>query len=220
MKHEDNFESLVMRINPPRKYTLQDAVQRPYPRFADLMEFTEGEGFRASFPTALRTWWIVGIVAIIGLWVIFVPVGTGLGFIAPSWDNRGYSGGYYTPVPLLITIGVLLLVSYLILRAIFPRIIVQADREKITVGKFRYNWDHAQGLRTGYSVGGVEKASKQWKFAGLRMAYGPWSHDLPYLVNDYYSAAYIVWVNQLLETVQTNTVAVNNPHAGIRIQQY
>ena len=209
-----------MRINPPREYTPQDAAQRPYPRFANLIELTEGEGFKASIPTALRTWGIIGIVAIIGLWAIFVPVGTGLGFVAPSWNGRGYSNGYYSPRPLLITIGVLLLISYFILRTIFPRIIVQADRDKITVGKFRYSWDYAQGLRTGYSVGGGEKDSKQWKFAGLRMAYGPWSHDLPYLVNDYYSAAYIVWVNQLLETVQTSTAAMNNPNAGIRIQQY
>ncbi|KAA8605138.1 hypothetical protein AL036_20500 [Salipiger aestuarii] len=212
MKHEDNFESFVMRINPPRKYTPQDAAQRPYPRFADLMEFTEGESFKASIPAVLRTWWIVGIVAIIGLWVIFVPVGFGLSFVAATWER----GGYFNPLPLLITIGVLLVVSYGILRAVFPRIIVHADREKITVGKFRYSWDYAQGLRAGYSVGGVEKDNKQWKFAGLRMAYGQWSHDLPYMVNDYYSAAYIVWVNQLLETIQVASSAVNDIQAGKR----
>lgn len=221
MKHEDNFESFVLRVNPPRKYSTEDAARRPHPRFANLITFAKGEGFKASIPTVLRTWWIVGILAIISLWVICIPLGVSLGIVGPAWDNRGnFTDPHFSPVPLLVTIAILLAVSYGILRVIFPRIIIEADRQKITVGKFRYSWNHAQGLRVGYSVGGVEKTSKQWKFTGLRMAYGEWSHDLPYLVNDYYSAAYIVWVNQLLETVQTNTVAVNNPQAGIRQQMY
>lgn len=52
------------------------------------------------------------------------------------------------------------------------------------------------------------------------MAYGQWSHDLPYMVSDYYSAAYVVWVNQLLETIQTNPETVNDTAAGIKQQMY
>ncbi|WP_037952998.1 hypothetical protein, partial [Sulfitobacter donghicola] len=59
-----------------------------------------------------------------------------------------------------------------------------------------------------------------FKYKGLRMAYGQWSHDLPYMVSDYYSAAYVVWVNQLLETIQTNPETVNDTAAGIKQQMY
>ncbi len=36
MKHKDKFEALMLRVNPPRKYSLTEAAIRPHPRFADL----------------------------------------------------------------------------------------------------------------------------------------------------------------------------------------
>ena len=225
MNHKDSFESFMLRVNPPRKYGLKDAAIRPYPRFASLIEFNEGQGFKASIPTVIKTWWIVGLIGIALMWFIFVPVGTGMGFVDGFYDNRGrFSRGYFNPAPLLITIAILVAVSYGILRVIFPRIIIEADRDKITVGKYRYSWDRAEGLRVGYSLGGVEKSAQQgffWlKFTGLRMAYGQWSHDLPNMVSDYYSVAYVVWINQLLETINIKTDTVNDAAAGIKQQMY
>ena len=220
MKHEDKFEALMLRINPPRKYSQTDATIRPHPRFADLSEFSKGESFTASVPTVIKTWWVVGLFGILALWIIFVPVGIGFSIVAPTWERNGY----FNPLPIIIMIGVLIVATYAILRAIFPRIAITATRDGISVGKYRYSWDNAEGLRAGYSVGGVEKSDEQgffwFKYKGLRMAYGQWSHDLPYMVSDYYSAAYVVWVNQLLETIQTNPETVNDAAAGIKQQMY
>ena len=225
MKHEDKFEALMLRINPPRKYSQTDAAIRPHPRFADLSEFSKGESFTASIPTVIKTWWVVGLFAIAALWIVLPPIGITMGFIEGFYDNRGrFTRGYYNPMPIIITIGILLAATYAILRAIFPRITITATRDGISVGKYRYSWDNAEGLRAGYSVGGVEKSDEQgffwFKYKGLRMAYGQWSHDLPYMVSDYYSAAYVVWVNQLLETIQTNPETVNDAAAGIKQQMY
>lgn len=225
MKHEDNFEAFMLRINPPQSMPSTDAPIRPYPRFASLPEFTQGEGFVATIPTVRRSWWVVGLLGIAALWFTFVPIGIGWGFVDGFYDNRGrWSAGYYNPIPLLIAIGVLVAVSYVILRAIFPRIKITADRSEIRVGKFRYDWNTAAGMRVGYSIGGVERSSEQgflwFKYTGMRMAYGQWGHDLPYMVSNYYSVAYAAWINQLLETVELNTETVNNPAAGIKQELY
>lgn len=162
MKHEDKFEALMLRINPPRKYSLTDAAIRPHPRFADLSEFSKGESFTASIPTVIKTWWVVGLFAIVALWIVLPPIGITMGFIEGFYDNRGrFTRGYYNPMPIIITIGVLLATTYATLRAIFPRITITATRDGISVGKYRYNWDNAEGLRAGYSVGGVEKVTNK-----------------------------------------------------------
>lgn len=226
MKHKDTFEAFMLKANPPKKFIIQqDAAIRPYPRFANLSEISKGESFTASIPTVIKTWWLFGLFAIVALWLIVPPIGITMGFVEATYDNRGrYIQGYFNPMPLVITVGVLLAITYGILRAIFPRILITATRDGISVGKYRYSWDNAEGLRAGYSVGGVEKSDEQgffwFKYKGLRMAYGQWSHDLPYMVSDYYSAAYVVWVNQLLETIQTNPETVNDTAAGIKQQMY
>lgn len=225
MKHEDKFEALMLRINPPRKYSLTDAAIRPHPRFADLSEFSKGESFTASVPTVIKTWWVVGLFAIAALWLTIIPML--IVWSTRGWytDNRGnFFEASFSYTSFLLGVAVLLAATYAILRAIFPRITITATRDGISVGKYRYSWDNAEGLRAGYSVGGVEKSDEQgffwFKYKGLRMAYGQWSHDLPYMVSDYYSAAYVVWVNQLLETIQTNPETVNDTAAGIKQQMY
>jgi len=220
MKHEDGFEAFMLRVNPPQTSPPTDAPIRPYPRFASLPEFTQGEGFLATIPTVRRSWWIVGLLGIAALWLTFIPVGIGLSFVAPTWERNGY----FTPIPLLIAIGVLVAVSYAILRAIFPRIKIMADRSEIRVGKFRYDWNTAAGMRVGYSIGGVERSSEQgflwFQYTGMRMAYGQWGHDLPYMVSSYYSVAYAAWINQLLETIQHDRESVNDAAAGIKQELY
>lgn len=220
MKHEDGFEAFMLRVNPPQTTPPTDAPIRPYPRFANLPEFTQGEGFVATIPTVRRSWWIVGLLGIAALWFTFIPVGIGLSFVAPTWERNGY----FTPIPLLIAVGVLVAVSYAILRAIFPRIKITADRSEIHVGKFHYDWNTAAGMRVGYSIGGVERSSEQgflwFQYTGMRMAYGQWGHDLPYMVSSYYSVAYAAWINQLLETIQHDSESVNDAAAGIKQELY
>ena len=225
MFHEDKFEALMLRINPPRRFSQTDASIRPHPRFANLSEFTEGVSFTASIPTVIKTWWVVGLIGILALWSVAVP--TLIVWSAIGWytDSRGnFYEASFSYTTFLFGIAILLGLSYVILRAIFPRIIITASRDGISVGKYRYSWDRAEGLRAGYSVGGAEKSHEEgflwFKYVGIRMAYGQWSHDLPYMVGDYYSAAYVVWVNQLLETIQTNPETVNDAAAGIKQQMY
>ncbi|WP_162176406.1 hypothetical protein, partial [Sulfitobacter donghicola] len=163
------FEALMLRINPPRKYSLTDAAIRPHPRFADLSEFSKGESFTASIPTVIKTWWVVGLVVIALLWMTLPPLGFALGFVEEEWGHvRGrwqkLNGAYWSPVPIVLMFAALGAASYGIWRLIFPRIAITATRDGISVGKYRYSWDNAEGLRAGYSVGGVEKSDEQGFF--------------------------------------------------------
>lgn len=225
MKHEDGYEAFWLRVNPAQDMTGTDAPVRPYPRFASLPEFTPGESFTATIPTALRTWWVFGVLVIGALWFFVLPLGIALGIDAGGFDNRGrLIQPSFSWTPGIFTAIVLAAVSYGIWRAVFPRIKIQVDREVIQVGKYRYTWDTASGMRVGYSIGGVERSSEEgvlWvKFTGMRMAYGQWGHDLPYMTNTYYSVAYAAWINQLLETIKHNTETVNDPAAGIKQELY
>jgi len=221
MKHEDGFEAFAMRINPAKAYELKDAPVRPYPRFAELKDFEPGTRFKATIPTALRTWWFVGILAVIALWVIFIPLGFSWGIDLGGYDNRGrFTQPSVSYGPVMIMAIVLVALSWAILRAVFPRIVIEADKDEILVGKYRYGWNNAAGMRVGYSIGGVERSNEQWKFCGLRMAYGQWGHDLPYMASGYYSVAYVAWINQLLETIKHDMESVNDAAAGIKQQMY
>ena len=106
--------------------------------------------------------------------------------------------------------------TWVILRAVYPRIRIRADEKGITVHDRVYSWDKAQGFRLGYSLGGVEREDTQWRYSGLRMAYGNWGDDLPYMVRHYYAPAYIVFLNGLLENIAPRGPADDAAETGIK----
>ena len=82
---------------------------------------------------------------------------------------------------------------------------------------YKFDWDNLGGLRLGYSAGGKEMAREQWGHTGLRMTYGAWGFDLPYMTPSYYAAAYVVWVNMLFDTIGKNPDTMDNsPEEGFK----
>ena len=115
----------------------------------------------------------------------------------------------------VLSVAAVIVVFMVLHHFLLPRIKVTADREGITVGRYKFDWEHSEGLRLGYSAGGKERENKQLGYVGLRMSYGAWGFDLPYMVNGYYSAAYVVWVNMMLETIGKHPDEMtNDPQAG------
>lgn len=223
-EHKDWFESLMFKLNPPTPGPLGfiSPALRPYPRFFHLSEFQDGQKFSASIPVARRTWWLVGWGAIVCLWVFALPGGVALSWIPVEWDYRTnrQAGGHLSWIGVSVTVIVLAVLTYVIWRAIFPRITIQADREGVKVGAYHFDWQHIEGFRMGYSSGGVERDEKQLWFHGLRIAYGPFGHDLPYLVRNYYVPVYVVYLNQLLGTIKVDGSTLSNQRAGIRQEMY
>ena len=110
--------------------------------------------------------------------------------------------------PFVLGVAALIAATWVVWWAAFPRIRITADQKEIRVHGRQYGWDTAKGFRLGYSLGGVERTDSQGFYAGLRMAYGPWGDDLPFMVRDYYAPAYIMFLNQALQSVQPRAVDI------------
>ncbi|MEE4212573.1 MAG: hypothetical protein V2I43_25285 [Parvularcula sp.] len=201
--HRDWYEALMIRLTPAIEVTPSNVTIRPLPRFAVLEHFKAGKGFKATIPTARRTWWALGWVGQVVLWLGGVPLAYVSSWAGGDWDRRRamFIEPYFVDVLFLFFLAVIAAVSFVIWRVTHPRITVKADQTGIIVGGRRYGWERASGMRIGYSLGGVERSSQQMVYTGLRMAYGQWGDDLPYMVRNYYAPAYVVWLNGLLEAV-------------------
>ena len=224
--YKDWYEALLIRLNPPRPPIgphVEPAV-RPLPRFFQLPEFKRGERFVATIPTAVRTWWIVGLLAIAAIWFFGIPLAGWWAWIPwkIEWvQGRNIeTGGYLSKFRILIALSVFAALSHLIWRLIFPRIIISADQTGIKIDRFTYSWEDAAGFRMGYAAGGVERDEKQLWYHGLRFANGPYGDDLPYMVSNYYIPVYVVLLNQLLELVHVDGSGVANQNEGIKQEMY
>lgn len=198
-------EKLWLRLKPPLRAAVSFPVAlRNVPRFLNVSEFEEGQRFTITVPTARRTWWVVALVAVIGLWVALTPVIFFASF-SGGYINRSYVEPYFNPLLFGLYLLPLLAATWAAWWWAFPRIRISADHEFIRIRGRQYDWDRARGFRLGYSLGGVERQDKQGPYSGLRMAYGPWGDDLPFLVRNYYAPAYVLFLNDALKAIEPRT---------------
>jgi hypothetical protein len=205
------FERLWLRLKPPLRAPVALPVGvRELPRFLTVSDFTEGQSVSIIIPTARRTWWIVAVLGLLAFWAIALPLLVPFSMAGGFYDrgSNAYVDPYFNPLLFAFYLLPLLGVTWLVWWAAFPRIRITADQKEIRVHGRRYGWDRAKGFRLGYSLGGVERKDSQGFYAGLRMAYGPWGDDLPFMVRDYYAPAYIMFLNQALQSVQPRAVDI------------
>ena len=131
------------------------------------------------------------------IWLVFFPIGLGLSTVSASWDRSAF----FNPIPLSVTFVLLLLATYGLFRLAFPRICIRADADGVQVGDLFFRWEKVEGFRMGYSIGGVVRHANQYPFHGVRMAYGNYGEDLPYLFSSYYVAIYVVILNEMLASI-------------------
>lgn len=199
----DRLETALVRLKPPLPVLWRRRiVPRDVPRFLRVVRFDQGQGFTITIPTARRTWWFWVSLAVVGLWLLLVPVAYFAAWQGPVVVNNRWVEGGFSVMQFVLSLLPLVAVTWAAWWWAFPRITVTADPETITVQGLTYDRATAQGFREGYALGGVERISKQGLYRGLRLQYGPWGDDLPFLVRYYYSAAYIVFLNDALEAVR------------------
>lgn len=84
---------------------------------------------------------------------------------------------------------------------------VIAQEGKIKFGDKVYDRRHFGGMRIGYTVDSTDGSLKehfldqQMGYAALRLTYGRWGEDLPYLVNKYHAPEIVIWMNELIDEV-------------------
>ncbi|WP_161793899.1 hypothetical protein, partial [Jannaschia aquimarina] len=84
---------------------------------------------------------------------------------------------------------------------------IEISEGTIKVGGKYYAREHSSGFRIGYKVEGQDAGlknhfmDKSFGMTGLRLSYGEWGEDLPYLINSYHSAEMVIWMNGIVAGV-------------------
>lgn len=212
---ELTFRHEIMdKLLKPAKFPMKikaPVLVKPYR--AHVHHEPDGEKVRVSLPCARYNWtWAPFVYLILvcpwGLWFSW-----SMGFAV---HQRRFGG--WDMWPMLVGIAVLAGGFYLLVCYTYPRIAFEATKEGVIVGQFKFEWENLHGVRLGYDAGGKERQMKQGPYHGLRMKYGPWGFDLPYMVNGYYAAAYVVWLNMMLQTVHLTDPEerINSPEDGFK----
>lgn len=217
-KHRDPWESFWLRLKPILPAVSARTIhQRPLPRFLTVADFIDGKRFSITIPTARRSWWFWSLLFLAIMWLMIAPLIFTWSINVPFYDNRGrYYSASFNYGTFLFGLAVLIGVTWLVWWRAFPRIKITADHQAVQVHNRIYPWSEIQGFRLGYSLGGVEREAKQGPYSGLRISHGPWGDDLPFLVRHYYAPAYVLFLNDALQSIQPRDTADAMAEAGIK----
>lgn len=228
----EKSSSFFKRGEPKDTGPAIEMVPREFPKGAMIHKYPVNRASEVviSIPTHLRTWWVLAYV--LAPFLLLLAIGGGLlfGIVEPSWyqDSRGrnqYSEGYFTIMPLLIAIVATIIVLLLIYYATNPTTKITITPKTITIGKYRFEREHVNGMRMGYEVSydnGTTSpfVQSQIFFTGLRISYGPWGEDLPYMVSKYHGPEYVNWINSILDYVGSPEPRATAPEEGRREQRF
>lgn len=197
---------------------IKEAPVYNIPYRAKVLEIPDGEKVKVSIPCARRNWWIIFPLF---LFLVCPPI-LAHGFVSSFFINYRTGAVNFVPIQLGIYAVVLAVLIYVLHIFCFPRVTIEGTRAGITIGGYRFDWQKTKGLRLGYSAGGKPVEEVQFRWHGLRMSYGAWGFDLPYMPPSYQAASYVVWINMMLETVgqEDPETAINNPEEGFLKELY
>ena len=90
-----------------------------------------------------------------------------------------------------------------------PWVQVTVTPDAVNYGGQKYDRKHHRGMTLGYELTGKDNENQlknsifdqSMGLAGIRLTYGPWGEDLPYLVNKYHSREIVIWMNMLIDEV-------------------
>lgn len=228
-KLKAGFQELAKERAETSSISAKTITPREYPKGARVHQLPSQQSDTAvlSLPTHYRSWWIVPAFLAIPLIMAAITWGGSAGFVpdewvTDTWGRQQYRAGYFTYAPMImaitITVGALIFVHFRFNR----HTTITITPDMITIGRFHFDRKYAGSLRLGYEIDYQGDQSSfirgQFLFSGLRLSYGPWGEDLPYMVDRYHAAEYVNWVNLFVEQVGSPPAAENNASEGRREQ--
>jgi len=214
---------------------------RDRPKGTKLIRATN-DTVKVKFKAAVRFWWKLSWL----LWPLYIAatvfgfgIAAGSNFyrrIAEARTNFLFDEGIIDVLGIVLQSLLLGLqnaiawaivvspIAWLIMVLTRPWVRVYADREKVVVGRQSFDRRHFGGLRIGYEIKTGDALLKNdfhdldIGLQGLRLVYGPWGEDLPYLVNKYHANEIVLWLNLMIDQtiVQTQTTG----QSGQREQRF
>jgi hypothetical protein len=188
-------------------------------------------GQQVSFEvkTAVRFWWsVLPAVLVMAAYPFIFILAPIVGFLISPRDRYGMIQANLMPATVVAFVVIAIVAIVLACKATRPWVQMKATAQDVTVprpfgrGVMRFDRRYFGGMRTGYSIqtegGAVLKNSfmdGNFGLTGLRLSYGAWGEDLPYLVNGYHAAEIVIWMNMVMGGVDDATPKAHAPDVGI-----
>lgn len=174
----------------------------------------------------LKFWWPVLPSALAIFTILFSwPLGATIGYI-----NRDPFMGTNNTVSLgfifFIASTIATIIAYVKTNG---WVMVICQKDKIKFGDKTFDRKYFNGMRIGYTVSKDESFDEamgndfydvSMGTAALRLTYGKWGEDLPYMINKYHSAEIVVWMNELFASVGAPEPSANKASEGRREQKF
>lgn len=169
----------------------------------------EGDGVvMLRVRAVVRFWWMLpyplALITVFGSLPLGAFIGTAFNPYSPfeqaAWASWFNTSMFMVPVLLLAATVVSYFSTHVWIR-------FTATKDYVRVNRKYYRRDQYGGMRIGYEIktrSGVLKNDFHDLTLGmqaLRLSYGPWGEDLPYLVNSYHAPAIVIWLNLKMNQV-------------------
>jgi len=182
---------------------------------------------------AIRFWWkafYLMLILCVAAPFIGGPIGFAGGIMSAEaaaqrgvFDRAGFgdvfAGAFWTTV---IMIGL----TIWVFRLTRPWVEIYADANEVRVGSQRFDRTHYGHFRLGYEIQTSEGLLKNdfhdldIGLQGLRLSYGLWGEDLPYLVNKYHANEIVLWLNAMIAQTAKPVEAAPIRETGQRQQEF
>jgi len=205
---------------------IRGATLEPRPMPAGAKIHYQGEdgvklsvpGYRRNFALWLTGligfFWFVGIPAI-----MFLPFTRGTGRYGQAWADRSW---FWTIVLVMMLAGFCVWAF----RFLKPRVVITARDNRVRVASgdgegVVFDTAHYSGMRKGFEMksGKVKDQAGLGIFTGLRVGYGEWGEETPFMFQKMRGLEYIIWMNGMIEPVVTGG-AVHESEFGEREQSF
>lgn len=205
-------EPIEARLPPARRTVT--VTPRHTPKGTKLITANNREALFQIRCARQLWWWLAPIIAV--TFCIFV-VPFALVAIFALYDPAVNVIGWLLLGACIASLGA----SYYFTRIWLP---ITVDKDAITIGNQAFARTRAGGFRLGYTIEGKDMKNDYMDhsmgLAGLRLAYGPWGEDLPYLVNKYHSAEIVIWMNGIVSAVGAPAPAKHDLEKGRKVEEF
>jgi hypothetical protein len=102
---------------------------------------------------------------------------------------------------------------------------VEVTPDRIKFGRRIYDRAFFNGMRIGYEDQNMLQMKNNFLdfsmgVRALRLGYGRWGDDLPYLVNNYHSAEIVVWMNEMIAQAGQPGAGDHAPELGVKQERF
>lgn len=183
---------------------------------------------QVRFRAVVRFWfalpYVLGLITLFGS----VPLGGFIGYFFNPFDGYRSQGAWQSWMSFwLFSTPILFLAATIIsyrLTHLWVKLV--ATQHYIRVGSYYFDRTKYGGMRIGYEIkttGNLLKNDFHDLSIGmqaLRLSYGPWGEDLPYLVNKYHANEIVLWLNIMIARTMARPAGPTDTATGQRPQAF